>query len=335
MRVRSPLASWFATPASLEAFRRRTLGRRVEVRAAHDGAWRAIAPDFAGALALARAGAPFQIALDRRYDRSGDPRRLRAALRRGATVYLPQVHQLLPRVMRLIVALRVELLGPFRAESSFLFLVEGRGRQGMGLHHDGDVEAFWLQLEGRRTVTLGPPVSPRAPQDLDARDLSDRRRAGWRTMDLPPGSLLHLPPRTPHEVVCHGRSLALSLTWAPATRRARPGTRAHGMALAAWDVASGRAHPRPRPERRWLWTQAPAVAGPERRARFPLWTADGERWMPAGARALAARLSTMPAVQHAPRAAASLLAHGLLAPEDLPLSIVPDAPGTLDGWRFA
>lgn len=335
MRVRSPLASWFATPASLEAFRRRPLGRRAVVRAPRDGAWRAIAPDFAGALALARGGVPFQIALERRYDRSGDPRRLRAALSHGATVYLPQVHQVLPRVMRLIVALRAELLGPFRAESSFLFLVEGRGRQGMGLHHDGEVDAFWLQLEGRRTVTLGPPVSPRAPQDLDARRLSDGRRTGWRTIDLPPGSLLHLPPRTPHEVLCHGRSLALSLTWARPSRRARPGSRAHSMALAAWDVASGRAHPRPRAERRWLWTQVPAVAGPERRDRFPLWTADGELWMPAAARTLAARLSTMPAVERAPRAAASLLAHGLLAPEDLPLTIVPDAPKALDGWRFA
>jgi hypothetical protein len=332
VRVRSPLASWFATPASLEVFRHRMLGHRAAVRVPRDDAWRAIAPDFAGALALARGGAPFQIALERRYDRSGDPRRLRAALRSGATVYLPQVHQVLPRVMRLIVALRAALLGPFRAESSFLFLVEGRGRAGMGLHHDGAVDAFWLQLEGRRTVTLGPPVSPRAPQEMAP---PPGHRAGWRTIDLPPGSLLHLPPRTPHEVVCHGRSLALSLTWARPRRRARRGSRAHARALAAWDVASGHAAPRPRTERRWLWTQAPAVAGPPSRHRFRLWTADGELWMPAAARAFATRLSTMPAVDRAPRAAAALLAHGLLAPEDLPLTIVPDAPEALDGWRFA
>lgn len=106
------------------------------------------------------------------------------------------------------------------------------------------------------------------------------------------------------------------------------------MALAAWDVASGRAEPRPRPGR-WLWTQAPAVAGPGDGDGFPLWTADGERWLPAAARPLAARLSTMPAVKRAPRAAAALLDHGLLAPEDLPLTIVPDAPKALDGWRFA
>lgn len=335
VRVRSPLASWFAGPASLEAFRRRILGRRAAVRAPRDGAWRSIAPDFAGAVALARSGLPFQIAVERRYDRSGDPRRLRAALSAGATVYLPQVHQVLPRVMRLIVALRATLLGPFREECSFLFVVEGQGREGMGLHHDGEVDAFWLQLEGRRTVTLGPPVSPRSPLDLDARHVGRERGDGWRSLELTPGSLLHLPPRTPHDVVCHGRSLALSLTWSRPRRRVRPGSRARAQALVSWDVVSGRAHPPPRPGRRWLWTQAPAVAGPPRGRAFPLWTADDELWMPAAVRPLASQLATMPAVARAPRAAAPLLAHGLLAREDLPLTIVPDAPRALDGWRFA
>jgi hypothetical protein len=333
VRVRSPLQSWFAGPAALTTFRRRSLGRRAEVRAPRDRAWRTLAPDFAGAVGLARAGAPFQIALERRYDRSGDPRRLRAALRDGATVYLPQVHQVLPRVMRLMVALRVALLGPFREECSFLFAVEGRGRQGLGLHHDGDVDAFWLQLEGRRTVTLGPPVRPRTPHDLPARPA--RRGRGWRTLDLPPGSLLHLPPRTPHEVVCHGRSLALSLTWTRPRRRATGGSGAHAMAMAAWDVASGHARPRPRASRNWMWTQAPAVAGHGGRDRFPLWTAEGAVWLPARARRFATRLGTMPAVRDVPTAAASLVEHGLLAPEDLPLTIVPDKPNALDGWRFA
>ena len=332
VRVRSPLASWFAGPTSLETFRRGALGRRAVVRTARDGAWQSVAPDFAGAIALVRAGAPFQIALERRYDRSGDPSRLRAALRAGATVYLPQVHQVLPRVMRLMVALRAALLGPFREESSFLFLVDGRGRAGMGLHHDGDVDAFWLQLEGRRHVTLGPPVSARAPQDLTA---PTGRRTGWRTLELQPGSLLHLPPYTPHEVVCHGRSLALSLTWRRSRRRAREGSGAQAMALAAWDVASGRAYPRPRPTGRRLWTQVPVVAGRLHGQRFPLWTADGALWLPRRARALATRLCTMPAVEHATASATSLLEHGVLAGEDLPLTIVPDAPEALDGWKFA
>jgi hypothetical protein len=107
------------------------------------------------------------------------------------------------------------------------------------------------------------------------------------------------------------------------------------MALASWDVASGRAEPRPRPARRRLWTQAPAVAGGVRDGRFPLWTADGAVWLPASARALAARLSEMPVVEDPPRAAGVLVAHGLLAPEELPLTIVPDTPAALDGWRFA
>lgn len=332
VRLRSPLASWFAGGDALETFRRRALGRRAVVRMPRDAAWRDVAPDFAGALALVRTGAPFQIALERRYDRSGDPSRLPAALRDGATVYLPQVHQVLPRVMRLMVALRAALLGPFREEASFLFLVDGRGRAGMGLHHDGDVDAFWLQLEGRRRVTLGPPVSSRAAQDLAAPDAPQR---GWRTIDLPPGSLLHLPPRTPHEVVCHGRSLALSLTWRRTRRHARPQSRAHALALAAWDVASGRAHPRPHPTGRRLWTQVPVVAGRVRGDRFPLWTADGPLWLPRSARPLASRLSTMPVVEHAGAPAAALREHGVLGSEDLPLTIVPDAPNALDGWRFA
>ncbi len=332
LRLHSPLASWFAGPAALATFRRHALGRRADVRAARDGQWRDIAPDFAGAMALVRAGAPFQIALERHYDRSGDPSRLRAALRAGATVYLPQVHQVLPRVMRLMVALRATLLGPFREESSFLFLVDRRGRTGMGLHHDGDVDAFWLQLAGRRRVTLGPPVAPRTPLDVTApRD----RAPGWLTIDLAPGSLLHLPPRTPHEVVCHGRSLALSLTWRRPRRRARTERGARAMALTAWDVASGRAEPRPHPIGRRLWTQVPAVAGGARGARFPLWTADGAVWLPRRARSLASRLSTMPTVEHAGAAASALLEHGVLGSEDLPLTIVPDAPTALDGWRFA
>ena len=332
VRLRSPLASWFAGAAALDDFRHRALGRRAVVRSPRDATWRGVVPDFAGALALVQSGAPFQIALDRRYDRSGDRSRLRAALRDGATVYLPQVHQILPRVMRLMVALRAALLGPFREETSFLFLVEGRGRTGMGLHHDGDVDAFWLQLEGRRHVTLGPPVPSGTPADLTA---PREARKGWRTIELAPGSLLHLPPRTPHEVVCHGRSLALSLTWRRSRRRARPGSRAHARALADWDVASGRAQPRPRPIGRRLWTQVPVVAGAVRGARFPLWTADGVVWLPRSARPLASRLSTMPAVEHAGGSAAPLLEHGVLGSEDLPLTIVPDTPRALDGWRFA
>lgn len=334
----SPLATWFAGPAALESFRRRWLGRTPVVLRPRDHAWRSIAPDFATAVAMAEMGAPFQIVAKRRYDRSGDPRRLAEALAAGATVFLPQVHQLLPRLMRLMVALRGGLLGPLREECSFLFAVEGRGRPGMGLHHDGPVDAFWLQLEGRRLVTLGPRAAPGTPEDLDPR--TPRHGRGWRTLGLLPGTLFHLPPWTPHDVVCQSRSLALSLTWREraARRRATPSARRAG--LVAWDVVSGRVDAIPPRSRSRLWTQLPAVAGPAARAGFSLVTPDGELRLPPTARSLALRLALMPSFPLPPAsssrsAIAPLLQHGIVAPHDLPLRIIPTDPEVLDGWRFA
>ncbi len=337
--VVSPLATWFAGPAALTRFRAGRLGRAPTVLRPRDRAWRAIAPDFATVVAMAEAGAPFQIAAERRYDRSSDPRRLRPALSAGATVFLPQVHQVLPRLMRLMVALRIALTGPLREETSFLFAVEGRGRPGMGLHHDGPVDAFWLQLEGRRTVTLGPPVRPGTPENLDWRQPRERR--GWRTLDLPAGALFHLPPWTPHDVVCHGRSLALSLTWRALDargRRAAPAARR--AACADWDVVSGRVDAVPSISRSRLWTQVPIIAGPRRGNEFDVVTPDGVRRLPAGARPLADQLAMMPSLER-PRgsrgktALAPLLAHGLVGSQDLPLRILPDDVDALDGWRFA
>src|SRR5262249_9581930 len=138
---------------------RRRLGGRPLVLPPLDRRWRGVAPDWAGCLALARAGAPFHAVAERRYGRSGDPRALDGALAPGAAACLPRVHEILPRVARLMVAVRAALVGGGRAECSFLFMVEGCGRPGMGLHHDGPVNAFWVQLEGRRTLTLGPRVS--------------------------------------------------------------------------------------------------------------------------------------------------------------------------------
>ena len=335
----SPLATWFTGPSALADFRRHRLSRRPCVLRPRDGAWRRIVPDFPTAVAMAEAGLPFQIAAERHYDRSGDPRRLRAALTAGATVFLPQVHQVLPRLMRLMVALRAALLGPLREECSFLFAVEGSGLPGMGLHHDGPVDAFWLQLEGRRTVTLGPRVRPGTPEDLDARP--PRRGSGWRTFELPPGTLFHLPPWTPHDVICRGRSLALSLTWRPPdarSRRASPAARRAG--LVAWDVASGLVDAIPPPSRTRLWTQVPAVVGPAGRKGFDLATPDGILRLPLVSRPVSRRLALMPSfpvpgrAQH--RAAlAPLLDHGIVASQDLPRRIIPDDAGSLDGWRFA
>jgi cupin superfamily protein len=317
---------------------------------ARDGLWRDIAPGWADCVRLARAGLPFHVVAERRYDRSGDARRLAPALARGATVYLPQAHEALPRVARLMVAIRAEVLGPFRDECSFLFLVEGRGREGMGLHHDGPLDAFWLQIEGHRTVTVGPRVGARTPADMDG-DLARQGGAGWRTVDLEPGTLFYLPPFTPHRVICRGRSLALSLTWSR-PRRAGSSERARVSSLATWPVTSGRARAVP-PASERLWTQVPAVletgrahglrathgdrgqSGPAR-----LWTHAGRIDLPASARPLARALASMPSLprsvrrgRHA-RTVETLLNHGVLDARDLPDAIVPANPAALDGWRF-
>jgi hypothetical protein len=280
-------------------------------------------------VALTSAGLPFQIAAQRHYDRSGRAARLRPALSAGKTVFLPQAHQVLPRVMRLMVALRAAFMGPGRDETSFVFLVEGTGREGLGLHHDGDVHAFWLQVEGRRTVTLGRPVPRGTPQDLPD---AWARGAGFTTYALPPGSLLYLPPRTPHRVVCYERSLALSLTWS--VRRSRSGA----AALAAWDVASGRVPTLPPSSRTRVWTQVPAVVAGAVGDTVTLVLPDGVRaQVPRSAGRVAPELGMMGSFARAALGTAlpALEAHGIVAPQDLPLVVVPDAPASLDGWRFA
>jgi len=332
---RTPLHTWTRSDAGTARLRRR-LGRAPFVLAPCDTEWRRLAPGWDGCLALARAGLPFHIVAGRRYDRAGDRRRLGAALAEGATVYLPQVHEALPRVARLMVAIRAGLLGAGREESSFLFVVDGRSREGMGLHHDGDASAFWIQLEGRRTVTIGPPVRPGTRQDLPDAMLEHGPR--WRTIDLDPGTLFHLPPYTPHRVLCRGRSRALSLTWTRPRRRLTE--RARLVSLAAWPVASGRATAVPPASRDRLWTQVPGIV--ERGTLgVRLWTPSGRIDLPATARPLANRLAEMPALprgvlrgRHS-RAVSTLLEHGVLGARDLPAAIVPAHPAALEGWRFA
>jgi mannose-6-phosphate isomerase-like protein (cupin superfamily) len=282
---------------------------------------------------LARSGLPVQIAAERTYHRRPTRKQIDRAFAAGATVYMPQVHQVLPRVARLMAALRATLFGAGREETSFLFIVNGKARQGMGLHHDGEVDSVWVQLEGRRTVTTGPQVPRGTRADLDERRIG----RGWVTQDLEPSSLFYMPPRTPHRVVCHGPSLALSLTW---KRRAKPlrGARA-AAAITAWDVAAGQAEPIPRPSRNRLWTQVPVFAGPVDRKRgdFPLWLPGGVVRLPAEAHSLASRLGAMPSLRREKlgRGARPLLDAGILGQRDLPLRIVPKNPRALDGWRFA
>jgi hypothetical protein len=336
--VISPLATWFASPRAMAQFRRRRLGRRPAILAPRDRTWKTLAPDFERVRRLAASGVPVHVVAERRARRAPTRRQLAQAMADGSTVYLPQVHQLLPRVMRLMVALRTAYLGPFREECSFLFLVEGHSRPGMGLHHDGPLHGFWVQLVGQRTVTVGPRVRRGSPLELRA-DQAQGARGGW-TRDLSPGTLFYLPPYTPHGVVCRGRSLALSLTWGTPRRRP-PGRAARAAALAEWDVASGQAEPRPRRNRSTLWTQVPAVAGPIDRARgrFPLWTPGNTLWLPAATRRLARHLVGMPVLTRAEAerqgdGTAALLAHGVLGDEELPMLIVPREPAKLDGWHF-
>jgi cupin superfamily protein len=284
-------------------------------------------------MALARSGLPVQIAAERTYNRRPTHAQIDRAFADGAAVYMPQIHQVLPRVARLMVSLRASLFGPGREETSFLFIVNGTGRQGMGLHHDGEVDSVWVQLEGRRTVTTGPPVQRGTRADLDDAMIG----RGWTTRHLEPGSLFHMPPRTPHRVVCHGRSLALSLTW-KTRRNPLMGARA-AAALTTWDVVAGRAEPIPPPSRNRLWTQVPVFAGPpdRKRGEFLLWLPGGVLRLPAETHALACRLSTMPALTRSElgRGTRPLLDAGILGSRDLPLRIVPKHPRALDGWRFA
>ena len=282
---------------------------------------------------LARSGLPVQIAAERIYHRRPTRRQIDRAFSAGATVYMPQIHQVLPRVARLMAALRAMLFGGGREETSFLFIVNGKGRQGMGLHHDGEVDSVWVQLEGRRTVTTGPQVPRGSRADLDESMIG----RDWITQNLEPGSLFYMQPRTPHRVVCHGRSLALSLTW---KRRAKPlrGARA-AAAVTSWDVAAGRAEPIPRLRGDRVWTQVPVFAGPVDRKRgdFPLWLAGGVVRLPAKAHSLASRLGTMPSLTRSALGPGirPLLDAGILGPRDLPLRIIPRNPRALDGWRFA
>jgi hypothetical protein len=331
--ITTPLTSWFSGAAAVARARSRLSSpcRAPVLFRARDRAWRALAPPFDDVVALTSQGLPFQIAAQRRYDRAGRVARLRPALADGKTVFLPQVHQVLPRVMRLMVALRAAFMGAGREETSFLFLVDGTGREGLGLHHDGDVHAFWLQLEGRRTVTLGRPVARDTPQELP--DRAGRRDAGFTTRALPPGSLLYLPPRTPHRVVCYERSLALSLTWSVRPRRASgPDT------LVAWDVTSGRVPVIPSSSRTRVWTQVPAVATRVDRHGVTLALPEGARArVPRAAGRVVQELGMMGSFRRDALGDAlpALEAHGIVAPQELPLVVVPDAPASLDGWRFA
>jgi hypothetical protein len=85
--------------------------------------------------------------------------------------------------------------------------------------------------------------------------------------------------------------------------------------------------------------QVPAVAGPRTDTGFDLVTPDGVLRLPAATRPFGDRLALMPSFvpplgASARTALAPLLDHGILAPQDLPMRILPDDAGALDGWQF-
>ena len=258
--------------------------------------------------------------------------------RRGQTAYLPQVHQVLPRLMRLIVALRAALLGPGREESSFLFIVQGTGRRGMGLHHDGEVDAFWLQLEGRRTVTVGPRVRPGTRRGA-------RRPAGARR---PSRGMAHLRPRARKPVPpagAHPARRGLPATLAGhhahvgACREAghgRPtGDRAPSLGRG---VRDSRSRSRP-PSPRTLWVQVPRArrAGRGARPRSACGPRTARGHACPGRRARGPRGSASCRASRATLAQAAglspLVGAGILGPRDLPLRIRPEDP--IDARRLA
>jgi hypothetical protein len=177
-----------------------------------DQDWRHLIPGYAACVAFTQMGLPFHSVLEGSHDTEPDHERIPEDLKAGRSIVLLQPHELMPRLARLMVALRATFFGPFFKESSYLFMTEGLGRPGMALHHDGETHSFWLQLEGRRTVTLGPAAAEGSEIEPES---VDPNGPDWTTLELTPGSLFYMAPWTLHRVVCHERSLALSLTWEP------------------------------------------------------------------------------------------------------------------------
>src|SRR4029077_2584158 len=102
-----------------------------------------------------------------------------------------------------------------------------------------------------------------------------------------------------------------------------------------WDVVSGRVDRVPPRARTRLFTQVPVILAGAR-----VVTPDGALTLDPAARALARRLALMPSLPRRANARdrlalATLSAHGIVAPRDLPLRIAPATPRGLDGWIFA
>ncbi len=182
-------------------------------------------------LALVNAGVPAHLALKGRQDEHPEPRSIPRRVAAGESLFLVQPHEYMPRLRRWIHHAGRALGLSGRPVRSFLFLVDRPGRPAMPLHDDAENELLWLQLDGERFVRFGPPgeaVAPVRPQPVRE---ADGRHGGWFEGGLPAGSLLYLPPWTPHAVRCRKRSVALSVYWEPARAADRVPAWLHHLGL--------------------------------------------------------------------------------------------------------
>jgi hypothetical protein len=117
--------------ADVSALHGRVLGRRVALIPARDEAWRTVTPGSRATVRARTGSASRSTPCSSGATIASGDRRARARAGDARDRYVPQIHQVLPRVARLMVALREELLGHVPT-SVVSVLVHGRGREGMG-----------------------------------------------------------------------------------------------------------------------------------------------------------------------------------------------------------
>ena len=167
---------------------------------------------------LVAAGVPYHLAKDGRQEERPDPKTVARKLAAGATLFLVQPHEYMPRLRRFIHQAGVAAGFSGRPARSFLFRVDRPGEKAMPLHDDGSSELLWLQLRGERFVTFGSGVRKGShPEHCLPADRANGKTKGWFQGGLKAGSLLYLPPFAPHHVLCRKPSVAISIYWEAVT----------------------------------------------------------------------------------------------------------------------
>ena len=284
---------------------------------------------------MAAGGVPFQIAAERRYDRSGDPRPLRRALDEGAHRLLPQVHQVLPRLMRLIVALRV---GAARS-SKRRVLVSVRRR---GARADGDGtsprRAGGRVLAPARGAAHGHARRRRSRRERPGSAVHGRRPRGVAHARARPGE-----PLPPAPVDAARRRLPRPLAGALAHVGDGAGSRVTRDAPPRWRRGTSppaRSMRIPPVSRRATVDSGPGDRGPARHGGAVPPDDARRRRRPSGTAARrigAGRDAVRSPVPDARRHAALRLA-SRARDRGAPGSSAadhPERPGQLDGWRFS